>query len=76
MTMRYANATCAVNVDRAAESIASLRAGLRTIYFELAMKRQARATNALAADLAKLSTMAPAEVPSAAPSCSRPGSVP
>ena len=57
-------------------TIASPRASLRTIYFELAMMRRARATNALAAHLAKLSEMAPAEVPSAAPSCSRPGSVP
>ena len=38
--------------------------------------RRARASSALAAHLAQLSATAPAEVPSAAPSCRRPGLVP
>jgi hypothetical protein len=59
LTMRCASATCAVNVDRAAEPTASLRAGLLTIYiFALAVMRQAqRAADLVQATIAARSTI-------------------
>jgi hypothetical protein len=62
----------ALPVPRTHRERPNLSCGLRARKVE---KRRARATNALEAYLAKLSAMAPAEVPSATPSCSRPGSV-